>query len=203
MSRLPARLRSAADLAERAAVARQQAELTGAPTDPATIARLQLVADALIYAAEPLDPPPVASRAALIEAAIMTGTWVVSSAAVLLSVPNPAQPTTLAGTLVGCGVLATLIGQTVAALQRRREIRILPPVDDPGQVQGTIAELRIQLAEIMAALEPDRVGDHLEVGRRVDMALVWLDAAEQAQLETPGRHTDAGWPPEVHPSARP
>jgi hypothetical protein len=178
MSGPAARIRSAAVLAERAAAAHQYAGLAGARPDPATIGALQLASDSLSYAADRLEPPPRTSGRTQVEALLMTGVWVVSLVAVLLAVPDSSRPWVLTLALVGAGLLSTLLGRVVTAVWDRQAIRALASTK-PLEVQHTIAELRIRVSEVAATLQPDRDDAHLEVGRRIESALVWVDAAER------------------------
>jgi hypothetical protein len=182
---IAASLRHAADLAERAAVERQHAELDGPRCAPAIIAGLELAADTLRYAAEPLAPPPVASRRVMTESALMISVWVISCVALLLTVPSPAQPLVLAVTLAGTGVLSKLVRDAVVAIWDWRDARRLATaVNEPEDIQH-IAELRTWIRVITGALEPDRNDLHLEIGRRIESAQVWIDAADHVLAETP------------------
>lgn len=188
MNDIAAQLRDAADLAERAAVERQHAELDGPRCAPAIIGGLELAADTLRYSAKPLAPPPVATRRAMTDSALMSSVWAISCVALLLTVPNPAQPMVLAITLAGTGVLSKLVRDVVVAIWDRRDVRRLAAaVNEPEDVQHAIAELRTRIRVITGALEPDRNDLHLEAGRWIESAQVWIDAADHALAETPER----------------
>jgi hypothetical protein len=171
----------------RAAVERQHAELDGPRCAPAITGGLELAADILRSAAKPLAPSPVASRREMTEAAL-TSVWAISCVALLLTVPNPAQPLVLAVTLAGTAVLSKLVRDVVVAIWNRRDARRLAAaVNEPEDVQHAIAELRTRIRVITGALEPDRNDLHLEAGRWIESAQVWIDAADHALAETPER----------------
>src|SRR5258705_12415807 len=86
MSGPATRLRTEAVVVERAALEVQYAGLAGARSDPTIIGALQLASDSLRYAAERLEPPPVASVRTMAEAVTLLGVWVVSVVATLLTV---------------------------------------------------------------------------------------------------------------------
>ena len=46
--------------------------------------------------------------------------------------------------------------------------------NEPDDVLRSIAELRTRIRVITGALEPDRNDLHLEVGRRIESARVWI-----------------------------
>jgi hypothetical protein len=181
-------LREAADLAERAAVQRQHAELDGPSGAPAIIAGLELAADTLRHAAKRLAPPPVASRRVMTDSVLMISVSVISCVALLLTVPNPAQPLVLAVTLAGTTVVSKLVRDVVVAILDWRHVRRLgAAVNEPEDVQRSIAEQRTRIRAITDALEPDRNDLHLEVGRQIESAQVWIDGADHALAETPER----------------
>ncbi|GIF46447.1 hypothetical protein DFJ67_4896 [Asanoa ferruginea] len=178
MTDIDGRLRSVADLAEYAATDRQLAGLDGPRSTGTVIAGLQLTADMLRYAAEVLSQPPVASRRLLHVSLAMGGTNVVSWVAALLIVPDPGDPLVLAAVLVGSSVLAKLAGDLFDEILDRRLDRTRRT---PRGTRLEIAELRTMILAIGRALETDRDDRHLEVGSRIDSAMVWLDHAERAQ----------------------
>jgi hypothetical protein len=183
---IAAGLRDAADLAERAAVVRQYAELDGWRGDPAVIACLELIADTLRHAAAALTPPPLVSRRTAAESISGSVVWAISCAAFLLTVPNPAQPLVLAAGIAGVGVLSTLVVGAVGTIWDRRVAgRLAAAVNQPDDVRGTITELRIRVRALTDALEPDRYRAHLEVGRRIESVHVWIDGADHVLAEPP------------------
>lgn len=188
MNEIAAQLRDAADLAEHAAVERQYAELDGPRCAPAIIGGLEHAAGTLRFAAKPLAPSPVASRRVMTESALFVSVWAISCVALLLTVPNPAQPLVLAVTLVGTAVLSQLVQDVVVAIWDQRDARRLATaVNEPEDVQHAIAELRTRIRVITGALEPDRNDLHLEAGRWIESVQVWLDRGDHALAETPER----------------
>jgi hypothetical protein len=169
---LAERLRDAAALTEQAAVGSQHAELAGPRADPAVIGALQLAADTLYHAAEVLGPPPVPSRRTLTMSALTMGGWAVFCVAVLLAVPDPAQPRVLAATIAGGVVFAMLLADLVAAVWDRYSIRTLASGLASGvqarTVDDVIATVRARIAEITASLETDRDDTHLAVGQQIE-----------------------------------
>lgn len=184
MNDIAVQLRGAADLAERAAVALQHAELDGPRYAPAITGGLDLAADTLRRAAKPLAPPPIASRRVLTEVALIGAVWAASCAALLLTVPNPARPLVLAVILAGTGVLSKVVRDVVVELWDRRDARRLATAaNEPEDVRRAIAELRTRISAITGALEPDVNDLHLDAGRWIENALVWIDGAEYALAE--------------------
>lgn len=178
MKRLDDHLRAAAAVAERAAVVRQHAGLAVGGSETAGISALQLVASSLRDAARPLSPPPVASRRAQIEACVTTSAWLLSSTVALLLVPNPAEPWVLATILAGGAALGMPLWAVIAAIWDRRTARALTPARPPEPLDRTIADLRSRISEITSGLAAHRHDSHIEVGRRIELALFWLDEAE-------------------------
>jgi hypothetical protein len=161
------RLREAADLAERAAVYRQHAELDGTRGDPTVIGALDYAGDLLRSAAAKLSPPPPYSRRTIIRSAWMCGLQVVALVATLWAAPDPARPWVLALAFAGTGVLAKPVTDILFELQDRRAARTFAAADPDLEAP----ELPAMLAELRARLEPlDR--EHVEDAR------AWLDAAE-------------------------
>lgn len=188
MTGIAARLYDAAEVAERAAVAIQHAELDGPRFAPALIGGLELAADTLRHAAKPLGPPPVASRGLTTRAMFMNAVMTFSIVTMLLAVPHRAQPLVLAVTFAGTVILAMLAGDLFDAIRDRRYRRTLAAAgNEPEDLQATVAELRRRIRAITDALEPDRDDTHLEVGRRIESVDVWLDAAEDALAEAAER----------------
>jgi hypothetical protein len=167
----------AADLAEHTAVEKQLAELDGPRSTVGVIAGLELAADMLRYAAEALSPPPLASRQVAIESLQMTGLYVISCVAVLLAVPDPADPLVLAAAFVGSPVLAKAAWDLFDAIRDRRRTHTPP---EPRDTWLAIAEVRTMILATTRVLEPDRDDRHVEAGRRIESAKVWLDSAELA-----------------------
>jgi hypothetical protein len=179
VSGLAARLRDVAALAERAAVARQHAELAGTCGDPAVIGGLQYAAENLYHAASLVESPPPASARVMIQSVVTLVVWAVSCVAGLLSLPDPVRPWMVAATLAGSAVLAAILVNTAAVVWDRRAARALTSTEEPGGVQEAIAELRTRLSTITATLETDRYDTHLEVGQQIERTLLLLDAVEQ------------------------
>lgn len=180
MSGIAARLYATAELATRAAVHRQHADLNGTVHDDA-IGRLENVADWLKEAAKNLEPPPpAASRRQLTGGLLMIAVMTVACVAILLAVPHPAEPWVLALTFGGTMTLARLVHDTIfSGLDRRtaRAYTVGDPTDptDPGDIEEVFAHLRSRIAAIAADLEPVRHDTHLRAGQEIERALAWLD----------------------------
>ncbi len=168
------RLQDAAVLAERAAVAGQYTEVIGQRTDPAVIGGLHRVADAL-YIFPPLDRP-LGLRRNLVETVVPVSGWVLFCLAVLLAVPNPAQPWVLAATITGGAIVAGLLSALVDLAWDRCSARTLAAGGRPETVEDLIATIRSRLVSIAATLETH----HDDTRQRIDYSLYWLDVAEQA-----------------------
>jgi hypothetical protein len=183
VSARPGRLHRAAVLAERAAVAVQYAELTGPRADVALIAGLQQVADALYQHPRHLDPP-VAPRRNRVENVISYSSWLVVTTAVLLIAPHPARPWTVAAAMTAGLTAMMLLARLVSTTWDRYPVRVLTAGRERDGVTDLIAALRTELSQIAATLEPVRHGADLEVGRRLEYALGWLDIADDAATGT-------------------
>jgi hypothetical protein len=184
VSALASRLHGVAVLAERAAAAGQFAELTGPPADPALIGALQEVADALYQHPRFMDPP-LGFAKELVQY-LLTLVYVLFCVAVLLAAPNPAQPWVLAATMAGCLMVTQFLTVLIAKVWDRYSVRALAAAGEPETVEHLVCLVRSRLAAITATLETDRNDNHLAIGRQIDYALRWLDAAEQAATERPG-----------------
>ena len=170
-------LRRASALAEECAVACQHAELNGPRTPPGTIAGLQFTADQLSSALKLLHPYPYPARL-LIRTAVVISAWLIPCFVLLATVPDPGRPWVFAATLTGTMILSAAIGHVFTEVRNRLEIRALP--SGPGQVgvDQAIGDLRAQLAAITASLDLEQ-DTHLDVGREIEQALLWLDAVDE------------------------
>ncbi|GAA4261108.1 hypothetical protein [Dactylosporangium darangshiense] len=183
MSAIAPQLREASSVAERAAAERQHGESNGPGTDTEIIGGLQFVAETLSHAAGLLDSSPVPPRRSMIESAVLMGGWVISCTAVLLAVPHPAQPSVLAVTLAGGGILATLLASAVSAVWNRRSARAVAAAEANYDIHAAIDDLRTRISACAAALEPHRNDVHLDVGRWIERAQTWLDVVDTAASE--------------------
>jgi hypothetical protein len=172
VSSIAARLYATAEVATRAAVHRQHADLDGAVHD-GTIDRLQSVADWLWAAAKNFESPPVASRRQLTASSLMFAVMTVASVAILLAVPHPAEPWVLALTFGGAQILARLVVSPIFSALDRRAARYA--ATDPGDIEDVFADLRSRIAAVAVDLDPVRHDSHLRAGQEIERALAWLD----------------------------
>ena len=185
---IDAELHECAESAELAAVAVQHAELDGPRRTPAVIGRLESAAGMLRSAAEAHSSLPAFSRREMTMAALTPSVWAISCVALLAITPNPAEPIRLAIILTGTILLSMVVGHVVSATWTRREARRLAiAVNRPDDVRNAIAQLWTRIHTIAGALKPASNDRHPEVGRRIDAALFWIDAADDALAETAGR----------------
>jgi hypothetical protein len=176
MSRIDSRLYAAAETAIRAAVERQHAELHGGPDDHDTISHLEHAADWLYAAAKSIEMQ-TGTRRQQAQAFLMIGVQAITCVAILLTVPDPAEPMVLALTFGGTTVLAQLVNDVAVTIADRHTARALAAcgTTDPQNVPETIADLRSQIVAVAADLEPIRHDSHLRAGQQIDSALAWLD----------------------------
>jgi hypothetical protein len=106
------------------------------------------------------------------------GVFSVVCIAALVAAPDPAAPWALSSALAVSEVLGRLTGLVVAAVWDRRSVTSLGSSGAAADIGETIAELRTRIRAITAALEADCFDEHLDVGRRIEPALMWLDAVE-------------------------
>ncbi|GAA4677477.1 hypothetical protein [Phytohabitans rumicis] len=182
MREIATRLRAAEEMAERAAVTCQHAELKGRRFRAGVIGGLELTAESLHAAVEVIEPAPTVSRRMMASSVLITFLHVVACVAVLLAVPDPSRPLVLAVALGGTGVLAKLVTGLVVTAWDWRDARALDSaaVDEPSDIRGTIVELRTEIDAISADLDPDRDGAHVKISQKIESALIWLDSAERA-----------------------
>ncbi|MFI5910184.1 hypothetical protein [Dactylosporangium sp. NPDC051541] len=169
MTGIAARMRAAAETAERAADTLQERD---PGTEPAILAGLQFVSDTLMHAAGLLEPPPPPLRPA-VQGLVQLAVAAVTGAAILLAVPHPARPAALALALVGCALAGTLAATAVWALWQRRDARAAVP-----SLEETVEDLRTRIAACAAALDVRRSDVHLEVGQWLERAQSYLDVVE-------------------------
>jgi len=177
VSSVGARVYATAELATRAAVRRQHADLNGAVHDD-TIGRLEYVADGLKAAAMNLEPPPPSGpHRDWVGSLLMIAGIAVACVAILSAVPHPAEPWVLALTLGGISILARLVLNTIVSILDRGTARAHVAADpaDDGGIEDVFAELRTRIAAITADLEPARYEHHLQAARHIERASAWLD----------------------------
>jgi hypothetical protein len=182
-----AQARDLALQAERVAVDLQHAGFTAGRTaarpadrapgraegNPAVIGPLQLAADCLWSATRALGMSPSRNGRPETWAVVTTALTAALLTAALLLTPHPTRPWVLALLVSASTYAAHLLWRAGRTLYHRR---VPPP--PPRPLADQLTELRTGLVALTAALEPaERPGD-LEAGRRIELALVWLEEAE-------------------------